>query len=177
MSDTSDRAGASDAQKTSPYSEWKYSGIAFALVTALLMSLGDIYVKKAEILNAAELTTVRYLVQTVAMFVLAQQKGQDLSGPRSHRTALLMRGLFGSLNLICFNYSLKLINPSDATALVHCNVVFVAILACVFLHETFHTIHYVALTVTLAGQCLPMETFFSFFPMNHIHCFMKVFTF
>jgi drug/metabolite transporter (DMT)-like permease len=130
----------------------RYSGITLGILTAILMSISDIFIKKARLINALEQTTFRYALQLVVMFVIARFNHASLLGPKENRVGLVLRGLFGALNLISYNYCLKLLNPSDATALVYCNVVFVAILAHVYLNEQLTIVHFLSISLTLTGH-------------------------
>ena len=56
------------------------------------------------------------------MYGVIKYKGIDLLGPKQQRSILIKRGLLGAISLILVFYAIKLINPSDVSAIYNCNI-------------------------------------------------------
>ena len=88
------------------------------------------------------------------MIIIAKYKKFSLLGVKEHRKLLTLRGFFGFLGLMSLYFSVKLINPSDSTALSNTKLIILAVLARIFLKERFTTIHLFSLLLTISGIVL-----------------------
>ena len=86
------------------------------------------------------------------MILIARCKKLNILGVKEHRKLLLIRGLFGFMGLLSLYFAVKLINPSDATALSNTKLIMLAILARLFLKEKFTTMHLFSLLFTIGGK-------------------------
>lgn len=132
----------------------KYYGSMFGVLAALFYSISDIFLRKTVFMNGSEQTFVRYTLQLFIMIPIARYNKLDLLGTREYRVYLICRGIFGALSLICFNFCLKLIDPSDAASLINVNIVFVSIIGHFFLNEKLDFKHLIAICLSLCGLCL-----------------------
>jgi len=147
---------------TPPKRLFEYRGICIGLFSALLLSISNILIKKAHLTTGAEQTFVRYFIQASCMVFIILVNKLDFFGPRSLRGILILRGVFGTLGLICLQYSVKLINPSDAVALLHLNSVLVTIFARVYLKEKFSLAHLACLLCAVLGVLFIAQPSFIF---------------
>jgi drug/metabolite transporter (DMT)-like permease len=117
---------------------------------------------------------VRYALQLIVMAIIIKWKKFSLLGIKEHRKLLTLRGFFGFLGLMSLYFSVKLINPSDSTALSNTKLIILAVLARIFLKERFTTIHIFSLCLTIAGIVLISQPSFLIKPFstmlnNEIH--------
>ncbi len=108
------------------------------------------------------MATIRYVLQFILMNAVIKYKGIDFLGPKEQRCILLKRGLLGAISLILIFYAIKLINPSDVSAIYNCNIVIVAIFARLFLNEKFSLAHVLGLIFTIVGIILISQPSFIF---------------
>ncbi len=141
---------------------YEYHGFLIGIFSALLLSLSNILNKKAHITTGAEQTFIRYLIQASFMVIIIKKEKLDFFGPKEFRKILILRGVFGTVGLIALQYSVKLINPSDAVALLHLNSVMVIIFARVYLNEKFTIFHLVCLLTALIGVVFIAQPTFIF---------------
>jgi drug/metabolite transporter (DMT)-like permease len=93
-------------------------------------------------------------VLTLALSVwLVRRAGVRPALGRRHRP-LLLRGLFGSVALSCFYYSLVHLPLAEATVVQYTNPVFTALLAAWLLGERFHWAEAACAAASLAGVVL-----------------------
>lgn len=102
------------------------------------------------------------------MYGVIKYKGIDLLGPKQQRSILIKRGLLGAISLILVFYAIKLINPSDVSAIYNCNIVIVAIFARLFLNEKFSLAHVVGLIFTIIGIIFISQPSFIFSKTSQI---------
>lgn len=128
-----------------------FYGIFFTLISALFLSLSNVFIKKAELLTGTEQTAVRYLVQIIIMFAIIYRKNFNLLGPAKQRKLLILRGIMGMLGLTATHLAVKFINPSDAVAVTRTNVIIVSIFARFFLNEKFSFVHIASILMAVSG--------------------------
>ena len=130
-----------------------YYGIWLALVSAFFLALSNTFIKKARFLCGSEQTFVRYVVQLVIMMAIMCRNKLNVLGDADgkQRRLLAYRGIFGTIGLVCIHFSVKMIDPSDAVALIHTNVVIVAVLSRFLLNEKLSIMQIGALTLTCVG--------------------------
>ena len=129
----------------------KLHGIGFGVLSALFYAISSTLVKKANIFAASEVAAIQYVLRIVILACIARYKGLNVLGDSGQRKLLAYRGLSGALTMIFINFSTKLIAPSDSIALLHTNVVMVAILARIFLGDKFTMLHMLILVLTGFG--------------------------
>ena len=112
---------------------------------------------------------MRYTLQLVVMVIIAKYKKFSLFGVKEHRKLLTLRGFFGFLGLMSLYFSVKLINPSDSTALSNTKLIILAVLARIFLKERFTTIHLFSLGLTVAGIVFISQPSFLIKPFSKLH--------
>lgn len=129
----------------------EYSGLLLGLLSAFFLSMSNVFVKKAQLFSGTEQTAVRYTMQGILMLAIAWHKGLNLLGERGNRKMLVLRGVFGTFGLTTLHLAVKFINPSDAVALFHTNVIIVALIARFTLNEKFSIIHILAVFMAITG--------------------------
>ena len=85
-----------------------------------------------------------------------------LLGPKESLKLLIARGSISGIGLVCLYLSIKMIDPSDATSLFSCNVIFVSILSRIFMKEKFTILHVIALVFVVCGTLLITQPSFLF---------------
>ena len=129
-------------------------GIIYAIGAAFLIALTNILVRKNKLFTGNENALVRYIMQLTIMLPLAIAKKQNIFGEKEQRLMLSLRGIFACIGLIAFYSSVSLINPSDATALFNCCILFVVFASRFILKEKLTLVHLIALFITFTGILL-----------------------
>ena len=140
----------------------RFHGFFFAMLSAVFMGLSSVFIKKAEYFNAAEVIAVRYIIQFLMMFVVIIFTGKSFTGPREARNPLLIRAIFGMLGLIMVHYSVKLITPSDTTAIMRFSLILVAIMARISFKEKISLATLVSILLSIIGVILIAQPSFLF---------------
>ena len=130
---------------------YKYRGIFYALISAFIISLTNILIRKCKSFSGSEMALVRFVFQFSIFLPVALYKGQNVLGEKGQRLMLSIRGIFGCIGLLSVYFAVSLINPSDAIALFNCGVIFVTLFARVFLNEKLTLVHLLALICTVFG--------------------------
>jgi len=129
----------------------KLHGISFGVLSALFYAISSTLVKKTKIFTGSEMAAIQYVLRMILLPSIARYKGLNIFGQPGQRKLLAFRGLSGALTMIFINFSTKLIVPSDSIALLHTNVIMVAILARIFLGDKFTMLHFLILVLTGFG--------------------------
>jgi drug/metabolite transporter (DMT)-like permease len=129
----------------------KLHGISFGVLSALFYAISSTLVKKTKIFTGSEMAAIQYVLRMILLTSIARYKGLNIFGQPGQRKLLAFRGLSGALTMIFINFSTKLIVPSDSIALLHTNVIMVAILARIFLGDKFTMLHFLILVLTGFG--------------------------
>ncbi|ODS23209.1 hypothetical protein AB835_09940 [Candidatus Endobugula sertula] len=110
-------------------------GIRYMMMSALGFALMGVFVKIAGIQGVPlmEIVAARALISAILSYSDVRRKKVPLFGQR--RGLLLLRGLVGSLALMCVYYSLVNLPFAEATVLQYLNPMFTALLALFFLGE------------------------------------------
>ena len=128
---------------------YNYYGIFFALLASLSLSMTQIFTKKANFFSGSDIGAFRFFMQLICMLIIAHFANQALLGPKNMRKILLFRGVLGTIGMLSSFYSLKLLNPSDTTALMHLNIVIIPIIARFYLKEKFRIINLLSLILSI----------------------------
>ena len=128
-----------------------FNGIFFALFSSMLLSLSNVFIKKAQITTGSEQALVRNIVQAIIMTITIVITKNTFFGPKNVRHYLVIRGMCCAVGMIALTFSMKLINPSDAASLVHLNTMITTVLARLFLKENLSIAHLAGLLVSAVG--------------------------
>lgn len=139
-------AAVKSARPTRPY-----LGFIFSLASAFFLSMSHVFARKAVFFTGIEVVLVSYVLTLVVMMSLMIRKGHSLLGPKGHRGLVMFRSLLIVVAIMSMKSSVKLISPSDATAIFHTNVIIVAILARCIFKELLSFIHIFCLIIAIAG--------------------------
>lgn len=129
-----------------------FIGLLFAILSALFLSIMNITVRKASMLSSIELTCAQLLITLVSITVIMIFKGQHLIGPKGCRRYIALRALFAIATWLCMTTSLKMISPSDSAALIHTNVIIVAIMSRFIFKEILSFVHIFCLFIAILGN-------------------------
>lgn len=129
-----------------------YFGLLLALVSAFFITLSNLFGRKCVLLTASDISIVNYLVALIVMASLLVRNKQSLFGPRSLRLLLTLRAFFYALSILLILSSIKLIEPSNSTALFHTNVIILAVLSRIFFKEKLGCIHIFSLAISIIGN-------------------------
>lgn len=140
----------------------QFHGICYATLSALFLSLSNIFIKSARIMSGSEQAFVRYLIQAIVLAIIIIYTKGNFFGTKKARKMLITRGLMGTLALIALHFAVKLLNPSDAVALLHLNTVIVAIAARIILKEKINLAHVTCLILSMVGVVFIAQPSFIF---------------
>lgn len=101
----------------------KLRGIIYAVLSAFFIALANIFNKKSNFFGGSEQSAIRYFIQLIIMIIIVKIQGEPLFGAKGQRILLSLRGFMGVFSLLGIYFSVKLINPSDASALVNTNII------------------------------------------------------
>ena len=125
-------------------------GIRFMALGAFWFSIMSLGVKLAgQGLPSLQIVFVRAVITLALSYWLLRRAGLRLPGNRP--TMLVVRGLFGSLALTCFYFSLVHLPLADATVIQYTNPVFTALLAVWVLGERMPPRAVALVAASLAG--------------------------
>jgi len=105
-------------------------------------------------LSSMEVVFVRGVVTLALSWLMLRRAGVRPWGAAAHRRMLLMRGLLGSLALLCFYFSLIHLPLADATVIQYTNPVLATLLAAWLLRERAGWREVAAVAAGLAGVAL-----------------------
>lgn len=140
----------------------QYHGVFYGMLSAISLCCANVFVKKCQLTSGSDQAFVRYLIQAIAMSIAICHTGVCFLGPKGSRKFLVIRGTFGTIAMICLHFALKLINPSDATALLHLNTVLVTVFARVALKEKLSLAHLACLLLSALGVLFIAQPSFLF---------------
>jgi drug/metabolite transporter (DMT)-like permease len=105
-----------------------------------------------EKMDPIDLGFLRFLVATPLMFLLAVARKKPLGLPRKELPWLLVLGLTGVTLLYLFQFlGIHFTNAPTASVLINTNVIFIAILSGVFLHEALSTKRIAGIALSFLG--------------------------
>lgn len=142
----------------------QYHGVFYGMLSAILLCCANVLVKKCQLTSGSDQAFVRYLIQAISMSFAICHTDVCFLGPKGSRRFLVIRGTFGTIAMICLHFALKLINPSDATALLHLNTVLVTVFARVALKEKLSLAHLASLLLSAMGVLFIAQPSFIFGP-------------
>lgn len=136
-----------------------YIGFLFAISSAFTTSISSVLTRKCVLFTASEIALVMNVIMLVIMMSIIIRKGENLLGLKSSRCLIATRSLINTIGLITAMSSLKLISPSDTGAIVHTNVILVAIMSRLVFKEMISFVHIICLFIAVIGR---FKTFSSF---------------
>ena len=137
-------------------------GAFFSLISIILNVLCQVLVRKTTFFSAYETALIRFILQSIVLFGIAKYKGLALFGSKKCRPFLFTRGIIGTFGMSAHYTSLKLIDPSDTISLFSCHVIFVVILARIFLKEKIKASHNLAAVIVILGVIFIAQPSFLF---------------
>lgn len=108
-------------------------GVRHMLLSAFYFSVMSLLVRAASRLPSHELVLARATVCLILSYLWLRSAGVSPWG--NHRPALLLRGLFGTIALLCFYYALVTLPLAEGVVLLYTSPIFTAALAAVLLDE------------------------------------------
>ncbi len=147
-----------------------YHGIFYGILSAAFLSCANVLIKKAELTTGSEQSLIRYVVQAFAMALVIVSTHFDFFGPKGSKKFLILRGSIGTIAMLCLHFAVKLINPSDAVALLHLNSVLITVFARFALSEKISLAHVACLVLSALGVLFIAQPSFVFGPRQ---CFIN----
>jgi len=139
-------------------------GVKSILIATLLFAAMNVFVKLLTHLPVAELTFFRAVFTFAACYVLIKQKGISILGSR--RPILFFRGLFGSISLILFFYSIQKLPLATATLVHYITPFFTTFFGFIFLRERFYKIQWLFLIICFTGILITQSSNTNLFEFN-----------
>lgn len=143
-------------------------GYLFGLLFAFSMCMSNLLVKMGPSLDAAHHSTIRYIIQFTAMYIVIRKNKLDTFGPREHRKLLILRGITGCSADILGFFALQYLDISDVETLVNSAVIITVILSRFALDEKLTLVHSVSLILTISGVLFVVRPEFIFGKENLI---------
>ena len=128
---------------------FKVSGIGWMLWAGLAFTLMNIGVKMVKHLPIGEIIIARAGVQMLISFWIAQRL--KLNVFNKHSKWLVMRGVFGTIGLFCFYYTLQVLPLGNAIVVHSLSPILTTILAMVFFKEKVFTIQWLWFSLIFIG--------------------------
>jgi len=129
----------------------QYLGFPLAIASALFLSLANTFARKALLFGGSEIALLSYVITLFTMLVVIWWRGENPLGPNGNRRLTLIRSVIIIMAIVSMKCSVKLISPSDATALFHTNVIIVAVIARFIFKEMLGFIHILCLFLAITG--------------------------
>lgn len=129
-----------------------FIGFLFAIASAFSLSITNIFARKAVLYSGAEVVFATNVLILISIGITMLVKKQNLLGPKENRRLLVIRSVLITIAIICMRSSVKLVNPSDSTAIFHTNIIVVAILARCIFREFLSFIHIFSLIIAIFGK-------------------------
>jgi drug/metabolite transporter (DMT)-like permease len=138
-------------------------GYFLALFSSIVNAISNILIRKAHLFSGSEQSFIRYLLSLFILLALAVfWKKLNIFGEKPLRPILIARGIAGSMGVISITFAFKLINPSDATAIMFSNIIVVSILARIFLKEKMSIACIFSIVLCIAGLIMITQPSFLF---------------
>ncbi|HKE16101.1 MAG TPA: DMT family transporter [Kofleriaceae bacterium] len=126
------------------------TGIRHLLAAAFFFSLMSLLVKLAgQRLPSSQLVLARALVCLFLSWLWLRRAGLAPWG--SHPRLLLLRGLFGTVGLVCFYYTLVTLPMAESVVIANTSPIFTALLAALILREPVHPRLAAAVAASVCG--------------------------
>ena len=141
------------------------SGLGLILTTAsgVLFAIASLFVKLSNTsIPAFEIVFFRLVIQTVLVVPGAIWARADLLGEREHRPFLVCFGAVNFASVSCIYGSFTKLPLGDATVCISTTPIFTALVAYVFLKESWHIFDAIATFVCLGGVVLLTKPTFLF---------------
>ena len=136
-------------------------GLQYVAWSAFYFSLATLLAKFAIVrMSAIDLVLVRSAVGfTIAVWMIRQAK---ISFWGFRKKLLILRGVLGTLALICFFWSLNFLPMAEATVLFYLSPAFGSVLVAIFLREPLRLLEIAGLGANLLGVVLVAQPGFIF---------------
>jgi len=137
-------------------------GMRFMLLSAFGFAVMSVFVKlaSAEGIPVLEIVAARALVSLGLSY--ADMRRKRIAGFGTNKLLLLLRGLVGSLALVCVYYSITHLPLAEATVLQYLYPVITAALALFFLNEKLHWTLVLSIILSFSGVLLIVRPDFLF---------------
>ena len=137
-------------------------GLRYMLLSGLGFALMAVFVKlaSAEGLPLLEIVAARALISLILSYADIRRKRLATFGNR--KGLLFLRGLVGSLTLVCVYYAITQLPLAEATVLQYLYPIITAVLALFFLHEKLHWTLLLSILLSFSGVLLIARPAFLF---------------
>jgi len=124
-------------------------GVSLMLMASISFGIMNISVKLVHQMPVGEVVFFRAVVQIIlSIFILAKAKQNPLG---KNPKMLLLRGLFGSLGLFCYFYTLQVMPLGNATVIHYLSPILTTLVAVALGDEKNHPMSYVFFAVCMLG--------------------------
>ncbi len=132
-------------------------GVSMMLIASLAFGFMNVTVKMISGMHVSEIVFFRALVQIViASFFLYKQNESPIG---KNPKMLLMRGLFGSLGLLCYFYSLQLMPLSNALVIHYISPILTTVLAMLMGDERVRPVQWLFFLICILGVIIVNSDF------------------
>jgi drug/metabolite transporter (DMT)-like permease len=133
-------------------------GLILAFASECLATTSNVIVKGCRYFKGSDQCIFRYATQLVVMIAFNawhnaqnRKRSKKPTSLKGNYLFLAARALFGTVGLLSVLFAIKLINPSDAIAIVQTSIVIVLVLSRIFLGERHTVVHLFSICMSIAG--------------------------
>jgi drug/metabolite transporter (DMT)-like permease len=148
-------------------------GILYALLSSCLITTSFLIAKSCYYFKGSDQCIFRYSTQLILMIIFYawhgsqnRKKSKTDGSTRGNIKWLIVRGIFGTIGLLCAISAIKLINPSDCNAILNTKVILVLLFSRFFLKEKHTIVHIFSLLIAIAGFLFLSQPRFLFGNLN-----------
>ncbi|GBM53153.1 Solute carrier family 35 member G1 [Araneus ventricosus] len=128
-----------------------FRGLIFAMLSGVSFSIVAVIVKQMKNLHPGQLALYRFIATFVMSMPETAKTGQNPLGPRKFRFILVLRGIFGGLNLFLSFISFRYLGLAEASVIIFSSPAVVTIFARVFFKEPCNIFQSVSVIFTIIG--------------------------
>lgn len=132
------------------------------LISALSFAIMGAFVKVVDTIPSFEKAFFRNFVSLIIALAILAKRKESPWGKKENRKYLIGRGIFGTLGLLSFFYSIDRLYLADANMLNRLSPFFVIIFAAIFLKEKIKSYQVLSLMIAMLGVVAIIKPSFNF---------------
>lgn len=124
-------------------------GIKYIMISTFFFALMNIGVKYLDRIPAHEIVLFRAFITLIIGYVMIKQRGLNPWG--NNKKYLLLRGITGTIALVCFFYTVQTMPLASAVTIQYLSPIFTIIISAIFLKESARGIQWLFFIIAFAG--------------------------
>jgi drug/metabolite transporter (DMT)-like permease len=166
LHETSRRSPSLESKRRGNNKLKRFKGFFFAILAAFCFPSGNLFIKKAHLLNGFQHLVVFYVFKLTLILLVNAVARENPLGKKKVRCLLTARGIFGTLGGMFLYIGLVIIPISDSSAISHSSIIITAVLSRIILKEKLGPHHLLSLVLTIVGVLLISKPTFLFASIN-----------